>query len=216
MSFDLTAWWSSCGEQWQVKIKFVTQYLGGRFSTREENWRTKRKPVGEREHLTVTSTVKHASRRGCTSKVCPPENWGESKKFDGVWSGGTSEEFAGKRFLPRPALFCIDCFFVCWLQFARCQKLEKALHSWGKACFLRLLPLACTLMYDARSEACAYPSLERYNNSLTWSIFSVLSPDLIAYLCWMYFARINSFLSSLKKVNLLIIWRLQRLIGNES
>ena len=44
------------------------------------------------------------------------------------------------------------------------------------------------------------PPPPREDNSLTWSIFSVLSPDLIAYLCWMYFALINSFLSSLKKI----------------
>ena len=74
-----------------------------------------------------------------------------------------------------------------WIVFCVCSNLRAARRH--KKLFIRRGTLVTQvtsthmLMHDARSEACAYLTLERYNNTLTWSIFSVLSPDLIAYLC---------------------------------
>ena len=174
----------------------MIQSLESRFLTREENWRNKRKTVREREDRTATSTLSCVAsawyRRVRTSKVGSRQNWSDSKKSTELGGGGEVRGLLAT--VPGPhRIFCPHPSF-------------QAARMWTKL-FVRKGTLATQasstytlIMCDARSDAWTYPTLKRYNNSLTWSIFSVLSPDLIAYLCWMYFARINSFLSSLKKI----------------
>lgn len=77
---------------------------------------------------------------------------GARAKLDGVGGGGTSESFAGHRILASPTLYFTDCF-LCPLQFARCQKAEKALHSWGNVYYAFQATLTHMLMHHARSEA---------------------------------------------------------------